>query len=151
MFIGREQELRFLDEKYSAHGGQMVILYGRRRIGKTELLHKFCEDKPHVFYSCREIPDTEQLKAFSTRILNAGSPAAKYISAFEGWEHALTGLLELPGGKKKLLVIDEFPYMCRGNPSIPSILQILWDETLRHENIMIVLCGSSIGRHPSLS
>ena len=123
----------------------MIILYGRRRIGKTELLHKFCEDKPHVFYSCREIPDTEQLKAFSARILNAGSPAGKYISVFEGWEAAFKGLLELPNSKKKLLVIDEFPYMCRGNPSIPSILQILWDETLRRENIMIVLCGSSMG------
>ena len=144
MFIGREQELKYLDEKFNTYGGQMVILYGRRRIGKTELMHKFCGDKPHVFYSCREIPDIEQLKAFSARLLNAGSPAAKYINVFENWEAALIGLLELPGDKKKLLVIDEFPYMCSGNPSIPSVLQILWDETLRHENIMIILCGSSM-------
>ena len=145
MFIGRKQELNFFEEKYNAPGGQMVVLYGRRRIGKTELLYKFCEDKPHVFYSCREISDSEQLKAFSERMFRAGSPAAKYTSVFESWELAFKGLLELPmGGKKKLLIIDEFPYMCRGNPSIPSILQILWDETLRNENIMIVLCGSAM-------
>ena len=145
VFIGREQELRFFEEKYNAPGGQMVVLYGRRRIGKTELLYKFCEDKPHVFYSCREISDTEQLKAFSGRVLRSGSPAAKYISVFESWEAVFKGLLELPmDGKKKLLVIDEFPYMCRDNPSIPSILQILWDETFRNENIMIVLCGSAM-------
>ena len=144
MFIGRKQELKFLDDKYNSHEGQLVILYGRRRIGKTELLHKFCEGKPHVFYSCREIPDAEQLKAFSARILNAGSPAANYISTFGDWESAFKGSLDLPGDKKKLLIVDEFPYMCRGNPSIPSILQVIWDEYLRNKNIMIVLCGSSM-------
>ena len=145
MFVGREKELRFFEEKYNTPGGQMVVLYGRRRIGKTELLHKFCEDKPHVFYSCREISDSEQRKAFSGRMFRAGSPAAKHTSCFENWELAFKGLLELPtGSKKKLLVIDEFPYMCRDNPSIPSILQVLWDENLKNENIMIVLCGSAM-------
>ena len=144
LFIGRVQELRFLEDKYNAKGGQMIILYGRRRIGKTELIHKFCENKPHVFYSCREIPDFEQLKAFSGRILNTNIPAAKYLSVFESWESAFRVILELPDNKKKLLIIDEFPYMCRGNPSIPSILQVLWDETLKRENVMIILCGSSM-------
>ena len=145
MFIGREQELKFFEEKYGAPGGQMIVLYGRRRIGKTELLHRFCEGKPCVFYACREVPDSEQLKAFSERILQAGSPAAKYTDRFQDWEAAFRGFAELPTeGAKKLLVIDEFPYMCKGNPSIPSILQILWDETLKNQNIMIVLCGSAM-------
>ncbi|MDR1892036.1 MAG: ATP-binding protein, partial [Oscillospiraceae bacterium] len=145
MFIGREQELGFFEEKYNAPGGQMIVLYGRRRIGKTEILHQFCEGKNAVFYSCREIPDSEQLKTFSERILHAGSPAAKYLSTFSDWESAFKGITELPtNGKKKLLIIDEFPYMCKGNPSIPSILQILWDETLKNQNIMIVLCGSAM-------
>lgn len=50
----------------------------------------------------------------------------------------------MPGNEKKLLIIDEFPYMARGNKSIPSILQNLWDEKLQHENIMIILCGSAM-------
>ena len=145
MFIGREQELRFFEEKYNTPGGQLVILYGRRRIGKTEVLRKFTERKPHVFYSCRELSDAKQLTAFSGRILKAGSPAAKYISAFSDWEAAFKGILELPtDGAKKLLIIDEFPYMCKGNPSIPSILQILWDESLKNQDVMIVLCGSAM-------
>ena len=88
----------------------MVVLYGRRRIGKTETLYKFCEGKPHVFYACREVSDAKQLTAFSERILKAGSPAARYINSFEDWETAIKGILELPtDGAKKLLVIDEFP------------------------------------------
>ena len=145
MFIGREQELTFIEEKYNTPGGQLVVLYGRRRIGKTEILRKFAEGKPHVFYACRELSDTKQLAAFSERVLKAGSPAAKYISAFKDWEAAFKGFLELPAdGAKKLLIIDEFPYMCKGNPSIPSILQILWDELFNNQDIMIILCGSAM-------
>jgi AAA+ ATPase superfamily predicted ATPase len=145
MFVGREQELRFFEGRYGAPGGQLVVLYGRRRVGKTEVLRQFCDGRPHVFYSCREISDAKQLAAFSERVLGAGSPAAKYISAFPDWEAAFAGILELPSkGEKRLLVIDEFPYMCRANPSIPSILQILWDERLCGENVMIVLCGSAM-------
>jgi AAA+ ATPase superfamily predicted ATPase len=145
MFIGREQELKFFNDKYTAPGGQLVVLYGRRRIGKTETLQRFCEDKPHVFYSCRELSDIQQLAAFSERILKSGSPAAKYVDTFQNWESAIKGLLELPSnGAKKLLIIDEFPYMCKGNPSIPSILQILWDEHLKNQDVMIVLCGSAM-------
>ena len=145
MFIGREQELQFLEDKYTTPGGQLIVLYGRRRIGKTETLRKFCEGKPHIFYSSREISDYKQLTAFSERILRAGSPAARYINAFPDWETAIRGFAELPGEEtRKLLVIDEFPYMCKGNPSIPSILQSLWDEMLKSQNVMIVLCGSSM-------
>lgn len=145
MFIGREQELGFFEDKYNAPGGQLVVLYGRRRIGKTEVLQKFAEGKPHVFYSCRELSDAKQLAAFSARILKSDSPAAKYLKTFEDWEGAFKSILELPGnGKKKLFIIDEFPYMCKGDPSIPSILQILWDETLKNQDVMLVLCGSSM-------
>ena len=53
--------------------------------------------------------------------------------------------MELPyGNKKKLIVIDEFPYMCKGNASIPSILQNLWDTELKNQNVMIILCGSAM-------
>lgn len=145
MFIGREQELRFFEDKWHSTGGQLLVLYGRRRVGKTELLHRFCEGKPHVFYSCREAADTEQIKAFSDRILSSGIPAAKYVNVFPDWEAAFRSITELPSsGGKKLLVIDEFPYMCKGNPSIPSILQNLWDETLKGQDVMLILCGSAM-------
>ena len=143
MFVGRKQELDFFNERYNTPGGQLVVLYGRRRIGKTEFLARFCEGKPHMFFTCREVSDTEQLEAFSKRTLELGGTASRYISKFANWEDAFEGLLELPG-KKKLVVIDEFPYMCKGNTSIPSVLQALWDHKLRHEEIMLVLCGSAM-------
>lgn len=144
MFVGRQNELDFLNNRYNCQGGQLIVLYGRRRVGKTETLHEFCKGKEHVFYSCTECTDDHQLKAFSSRILSKDIPAAKYIKEFADWEQSLKSILELPGNDKKLLVIDEFPYMVKNNSSIPSILQNLWDSQLKDQNVMIILCGSAM-------
>ena len=145
MFIGREQELKFLNDRYTTEGGQLIVLYGRRRVGKTETLREFCKGKPHVFFSCTQSTDRVQLRNFSSRILKENIPAKNYISEFDDWEKAFRAVSSLSyGDSKKLLVIDEFPYMCRANKSIPSILQNLWDAELRDANVMIILCGSAM-------
>ena len=144
MFVGREEELKFLEERYAARGGQLIVVYGRRRVGKTETLRRFCQGKPHVFYSCTESTDEQQLAAFSERVLQSGLPAARYIARFADWKQALESVSELPYKERKLLVIDEFPYMVRGNRAVPSILQNLWDERLKDEDVMIILCGSAM-------
>lgn len=145
MFIGRETELNFLQNKYEEKKGQLIVLYGRRRIGKTETLREFCKNKPHIFFSCTQSTDKAQLAKFSKQILREDIPARQYISEFADWEKAFRSILDLPyGEKKKLIVIDEFPYMCKGNKSIPSILQNLWDTELKDSNVMIILCGSAM-------
>lgn len=145
MFIGREQELKFLQDKYDENKGQLIVLYGRRRVGKTETLREFCKDKPHIFYSCTQCTDKAQLSKFSRLLLKEDIPAKQYITEFSDWEKAFDAITELPyGDTKKLLIIDEFPYMCKYNKSIPSILQNLWDAKLKDENVMIVLCGSAM-------
>lgn len=145
MFIGREAELQFLENRYHAKDGQLVVLYGRRRVGKTETLKQFCQGKPHVFFSCQECTDRRQLRNFSEKMLKEDIPAKQYIDQFADWEKAFRAILDLPyGSKRKLLVIDEFPYMCKDNDSIPSILQNLWDEVLKSYNVMLILCGSAM-------
>lgn len=144
MFVGRKTELEFLEEKYKAPEGQLVVLYGRRRVGKTETIRKFCENKPTIFYTCVECPDEQQLKNFSNKVLKTGIPAAKYIHTFTEWEQAFRSITEIESAQRIVVVIDEFPYMVKANSSIPSVLQKLWDEVLQHKNVMFVLCGSSM-------
>ncbi len=145
MFIGRKKELDFLNQKYNEKKGQLIVLYGRRRVGKTETLKQFCKDKPHVFFSCTQTTDPVQLAKFSSQLLRENIPARQYITEFSDWEKAFRAVSELPyGDNKKLIVIDEFPYMCKGNSSIPSILQNLWDMEFKDSNVMIILCGSSM-------
>ena len=145
MFVGRKAELEFLKSQYERKGGSLVVLYGRRRVGKTETLREFCKGKKHVFFSCTQVTDRIQLRNFSQRLLTEKVPASQYVSEFEDWEKAFRAISDLPyGNEKKLVVIDEFPYMCQGNKGIPSILQNLWDSQWKDENVMIVLCGSTM-------
>ena len=77
--LGRETELKFLNDKYNSDGGQLVVLYGRRRVGKTETLREFCKEKPHVFFSCTQTTDRVQLQKFSKQILKENNSCKNYI------------------------------------------------------------------------
>lgn len=143
-FIGREADMAFLESCYRKSGAQLVVVYGRRRVGKTECLRRFCEGKPCVWYSCSRDTDALQLRGFSRRLLARDSSAARFLDAFASWQDAFEAIprLDMPG--RKLVVMDEFPYAVAGNGALPSILQNAWDETLSREDVMVVLCGSSI-------
>lgn len=143
-FIGRKNELAFLESCYSNPKAQLVILYGRRRVGKTETLREFCKNKDHVFYASQEAARPEQIASFSQRMFEAGSAASRYLSSYGSWEAAFSDIPQLPFSDKKLVVIDEFPYIVKGDASIPSMLQNLWDHVLKDANVMIVLCGSAM-------
>ena len=144
MFIGRTRELEFLNDCYNSQKAELVVIYGRRRIGKTELLKEFCKDKANIFYTCREFTDNLQLKSFTEKIHSYHIPEFEYIDCFSDWEKVFSTVLHVSTEQKKLLIIDEFPYACKVNESIPSVLQVLWDEKLQYENVMIILCGSSM-------
>lgn len=143
-FIGRQHELAFLNDCYHSPKAQLVFLYGRRRVGKTETLFEFAKDKPHIFFASPEATREEQLALFSRRLFDGGSPAGRYLSRFETWHDALGEVAELPTEGRTLLIIDEFPYLVKSDPSLPSMLQNLWDATLKSKNLMIVLCGSAM-------
>ena len=144
MFIGRKSELQFLNDAYESEKSEFIVLYGRRRVGKTELLNEFCKNKDAIFYTCREYTDSMQLKSFTQKVKTHNIPSLGFVESFSSWEHAFSSVLLLPTEKKKLLIIDEFPYACKFNGSIPSILQVLWDEKLRYENVMISIAGYKI-------
>lgn len=144
MFIGRTNELNFLEKAYSSDKAEFIVLYGRRRIGKTELLKAFTENKPTVFYTCREYTDKKQFSTFKGNLIEARPDDVSTIQHFNDWEQLFSYFGDLHTDKKTVIIIDEFPYMCKPNESIPSILQMLWDHKLCHANIMLILCGSSM-------
>ena len=114
MFIGRDSELKFLNDKYEENGGQLIVLYGRRRVGKTETLREFCKGKPHIFFSCTQTIDRVQLRNYSNCMLKEDIPAKNYISEFDDWEKR-SGLFlicrtERP---KNFLSLTSFPICVR--------------------------------------
>jgi len=143
MFFGRESELAHLETLYASERAELFVLYGRRRVGKTELLRSFCSDKAHIFFIATLSSDRDQLSAFSQaiyRLLHAEVPESfSYLS----WEAAFRALGDLPG--RPIVVLDEFTYLIGGNKAIPSILQKVWDERLKNSHVFMILCGSYIG------
>ena len=95
MFIGREAELQFLNDKYEENQGQLIVLYGRRRVGKTETLREFCKGKSHIFFSCTQTTDRVQLAKFSKQLLKEDIPAKQYVTEFADWEKAFRAILDV--------------------------------------------------------
>lgn len=143
MFIDRKAELANLEAHYRSGHAELFVLYGRRRVGKTELLRQFCADKPHVFFIATLSSDRDQLTSFSQDIWRLTHADAPEGFTFPTWEAAFRALADLPG--RPIVVLDEFTYLISGNKAIPSLLQKTWDETLRNTQVFLILCGSYVG------
>ena len=145
MFINRKAELDQLERLYNSGHAELFVLYGRRRVGKTELLRAFCTNKSHLFFIATLSSDNEQLATFSQQVyglIHSNVPAG---FSYPTWEAAFQALAELPMNPRPVVVMDEFTYLISGNKAIPSILQKVWDEKLNNSRLMLVLCGSYIG------
>jgi len=143
MFIGREAELAHLEILYASGRAELFILYGRRRVGKTELLRAFCVGKAYIFFIATLSSDRDQLAAFSQDVYRHAHAEVPQGFSYPSWEAAFQALGEIPG--RPVVVMDEFTYLIGGNKAIPSILQKVWDERLKNSNVFLILCGSYIG------
>lgn len=141
-FIDREKELRFLEEKWQDPKAQMIVLWGKRRVGKTELVKQFIGSRPSIYFLSESTSEKEQLQRFSQALGRFFEEPLLQTRGFASWEEAFAYLK----AKKKrfVLAIDEFPYLIQSNPAIPSLFQKGWDEYLSESNIYLILFGSSI-------
>lgn len=143
-FIDREDELATLENEYRREGSALVILYGRRRVGKTTLISEFIKDKNALFFLASEESETQNQLAFKER-------AAEFIHSellanadVKNWELLFKAIMETHFEKKPIIVIDEFQYIGKSNPAFPSVFQRIWEEVLKDKDVMVILCGSLI-------
>lgn len=104
MFLGRDRELSALESEYKAKGFRMTIVYGRRRVGKTELLNKFSEDKEVIFYTASEASAENNLTGFEGAIFEALSPGGIHPH-FRSFEEAFLYIGEHAGKKSCWLLL----------------------------------------------
>lgn len=146
-FIGRRAELDALERRYSSPHSELIPVYGRRRVGKTELLLRFTVSKPTVYFTASDRLRTTQIGDFMRAAAEwLGAPQLSE-SGPASWESALRLVIgAAPKERKLVLVLDEFQWLCQSSPQLPSILQRLWDlEWQRERRLMLILCGSFIG------
>ena len=143
MFIGREKELRTLENFYSKEGIGMIVVYGRRRIGKSTLINEFVKDKKAIFYTASKVGNERNAELFAKQVLLTLSPRNEHLK-FDSLE-GLFDFIAIEAKKDKIiLVIDELPYWAEKDESFLSILQKYIDTSWRDTNIKIILCGSSL-------
>ncbi len=142
MFINREQELATLQNLYQSQRAELFVLYGRRRVGKTELLRAFCQEKRTVFFEADLGSEATLLAAFSRAIGETlySNPGL----AFTSWDAAFEEIARAAQSERLIVLLDEFGYLAQANPALPSILQRLWDTRLKDTRLFLILCGSYI-------
>lgn len=144
MFFDRENELKFLDSKMNSTGAELLIFWGRRRIGKTFLLKEFCERKKGVFLLSTTSSSLDNLEIFSQELANHFNDERLRLHPLTAWDEFFLYLDEKIQ-QRTVVVIDEYPYLVENSPGISSILQKHWDMTLQYNsNLMLILNGSAI-------
>ncbi len=143
-FIDRKQEIQFLKDEYNRKGSSLVILYGRRRVGKTELSVEFMRGKNALYFLVTEESELQNRNSFRDAVANFCDNDLLKNAKVDGWEILFKTLLSKTIGEKLILVIDEFQYLGKFNQAFPSIFQKIWDTMLKDKNIMVILCGSLV-------
>lgn len=145
MFIGRKTELQQLNTLYKQDKFQCVIIYGRRRVGKTTLINEFIKDKDAVYFTGIESTSKDNLENFSRSIAALNNANTDNAPVYKDFRSALIDIDALAQNRKIVLVIDEYPYLARSYRPISSLLQELIDTKFKNNaNLFIILCGSSM-------
>ena len=140
--IGREKELEQIEKLNDSACFEFLVMYGRRRVGKTTILQEFAGKHNVIFYSAQEKNDSLNLQDFSKTIQLHFD--GQFIAPFQSWKDAFSYVTKKTVNQKTVLIIDEFPFMAGPNPSIKSVLQHEIDHSWKNQNIFLVLCGSSV-------
>ena len=143
-FVDRELEMETLQNEYERDGSALVVLYGRRRVGKTTLISEFIKDKKALFFLASEEAESQNRNAFKEK-------AAEFIDSdllrsadIKNWDVLFKAIMDTPFESKPVIVLDEFQYLGKANPAFPSIFQRIWEEILKDKSVMVILCGSLI-------
>lgn len=142
MFVGREEELDELHRLYSRPGFQMVVLYGRRRVGKTTLIDRFVKGKKALYFTGKQQSSLLNLAEFSEKVYGCFD-IPNSLPAFRTWSDALSFISKSCGSERLVFVFDELPYAAQTEPSLPSVLQVAIDHGFKQSNVFMVLCGSN--------
>ncbi len=148
-FVDRERELAILDQLWAAERGQFLVLYGRRRTGKTRLLTHWLVTRTlrAIYWVAKPTSAAALLRSFSQVVYNYAHPdaPADLDFTYPSWEMALAQVRTLTATGRLALFLDEFTYTLDATPDLSGTLQIAWDQGLKDANLFLVLSGSHVG------
>ena len=144
MFYCRENELNELNRRYQKNKFECIVIYGRRRVGKTALINEFCKEKPTIFLSALNASSQENLEALSKAIYEIKHSQTNTFPVYSSFDAAFTEITRMAKEERLIFVIDEYPYLAKADKSISSRLQHIIDHVWKDSNLFLILCGSSM-------
>ncbi|NLM71514.1 MAG: ATP-binding protein [Synergistaceae bacterium] len=143
MFVGRKRELEKLETLYRSDRFEFVVIYGRRRVGKTRLITEFCEKKKTVFFPALESNAEANLNGFSRALSPLIAPDLPHAPVFRSFREILENVGALAREERLILAIDEYPWLAESEPPFSSLLQTFIDHEFKATRLFLILCGSS--------
>ncbi len=144
LFVDREQEMQTLQSEYARKGSALVVLYGRRRVGKSTLISEFIKGKTALFFLASEESEAQNRNAFKEKVADFLDSDLLRSAEIKNWDVLFKALVDAKHDSKPVIVLDEFQYLGKANPAFPSIFQRIWEEILKDKEVMVILCGSLI-------
>jgi len=141
-FVNRARELAFFRTAWERPQAQLLVLYGRRRVGKTALLQRFARNVSTVHYVATRLPEAQQLAELGQALGRAVDDPVLASAGFTSWEQLFLWIEHAP--RRVAIILDEYPYLVEANRALSSLWQRAWDSRLAPSNAFVVLCGSSI-------
>ena len=143
-FVDRSKEIAALEREYHREEASLVIIYGRRRVGKTELIRHFIQDKTALYFLATEESEAMNRQAFQQQVADFLESDLLRGAVIDRWEIIFQQLVLVANEKRLVIVIDEFQYIGKSNPAFLSVFQKIWDTLLSKANVMVILCGSLV-------
>ena len=144
MFIDRHQELAALERMFHSEVAEFFVLYGRRRVGKTELLTQFCKGKRSIYFLASQLKERDHLRQLTETARHLLNDPLLQNLVFGDWEAALVYFAQQSEKERLILVLDEFQYLCEDNTALPSLIQRFWDLHGKNSKLFLILCGSQV-------
>jgi AAA+ ATPase superfamily predicted ATPase len=142
-FINRVNELAALKKARTNGSSGFAVVYGKRRVGKTELIKQFLKEHDGIYFLADRRPVTAQLKEVSLLLGEYFKDAFIQERGFGDWVQVFRYLKE-KCNKAFVFAVDEFPYLVETDDSVKSLFQKGWDEYLKNSKVLLILSGSSI-------
>ena len=144
-FVDREVELRELQALWDSESPGLLVVHGRRRVGKTRLLLQWLQGKPHIYYMALMASHEVNLARLAQQIERQLGLEGFSKPTYPSLDTLLEAFKNLVGKRRLALVLDEFTYWVRSEPKVLSELQLFVDHVLPQTNILLIICGSIVG------
>lgn len=143
-FLNRTDDLAALDDNWAAPDARFYVVWGRRRVGKTELLSHFVAGKRALYLEATNTTELDQLRDLSAELARVSGDPVLAEQALTSWDAALAAIARFAATERTVVVLDEFQYLAARNPALGTTLNRWWRRTARKLPLVLILAGSEV-------